>query len=193
MVWTYCLAWFTLTSGLAWGPLGDEAPTASPRPPATEPPKSDFKLPPIKRTGRPGDLTPEEDARITQIIDRFILHDVGLRSDPQAVREFRQLGPEAIPPLVRGFNKAITLNHSCPASMIYQKLGSLIRSSDDRQVLAFIRNEVGAGVPHTPYAGLVNNLKVMSSMRAAQVARLKTEPPRTPHPGGRSPGEQDPP
>lgn len=189
----WCVAWFALCSAAAWLPLGDEAPPATPKPPAKAQPDPDFKLPPIKRTGRLGELSPEEDARITQIIDRFILHDVGMRSDPQAVREFRQLGPEAIPPLVRGFNKAITMSHSCPAGMIYQKLAALVRNSDDRQVLAFIRAEVGAGVPQTPYAGLVNNLKVMSSMRAAQLPRLKAEPPRTPHPGGRSPGEQDPP
>lgn len=146
-----------------------------------------------KRTGRPGDLTTAEQTRINQIIDRFILHDIGVTRDPLAVREFRDLGSEAIPGLVRGFNRAITLNHSCPATMIYHKLSSLIRSCEDRQVLAFIRTEVGAGVTATPYAGLVNNLKLLSSMRAAYLARTKPEPPRSPHPGGKSPGDLDPP
>jgi hypothetical protein len=145
-----------------------------------------------KRTGRPGELTPAEQTRINQIIDRFILHDIGVTRDPLAVREFKDLGPEAIPFLVRGFNKAITLNHSCPATMIYHKLSALIRICEDRQVLAFIRTEVGAGVPATPYAGLVNNLKVLSSMRSAYLARTQAEPPRSPHPGGKSPGDLDP-
>lgn len=177
-----CLWLLVLPMGVSCPAWCDEAILG----PAAEPAKSP------KRTGRPSELTATEQTRINQIIDRFILHDIGLTRDPLAVREFKDLGPEAIPCLVRGFNKAITLNHSCPATMIYHKLSTLIRTCEDRQVLAFIRMEVGAGVTATPYAGLVNNLKVLSSMRAAHLARIKPEPPRSPHLGGKSPGDLDP-
>ncbi|HMP03316.1 MAG TPA: hypothetical protein PKC45_12530 [Gemmatales bacterium] len=148
----------------------------------------------VVRSGRPGELIPEEEARYKDIVDRFILHDVGMRRDLQAVREFQQLGHDAIPVLVQGFNKAITMSHSCPAGMINQKMSALIRASHDRQVLAYIRAEVGAGARQTPYAGLVNNLKVMTSVRSAELARLekKSRPGPSTHPGGRSPGTNPP-
>src|SRR5947208_7741288 len=71
-----------------------------------------------KKSGRPGELTPEEEAKLDEIINAFILHDTGMRYNPKAVAALRNLGPEAIPALIRGLNRAATMSHSCPVSML---------------------------------------------------------------------------
>lgn len=124
-----------------------------------------------KRTGRPGQLSLEEEARIDRIIDRFILYDIGRIRDPQALRDFNALGHEAIPGLIRGMNKAARMHHSCPAGTIYRKLRRLLRTSDDPRTLMFARDNIGAGVGQTRYAGLLRNLKLVAAMRQSQLAR----------------------
>src|SRR5687768_579453 len=52
-------------------------------------------------------LTKEETARIERIIQRFILYDVGKlpgAEGKKALADFQNLGPEAIFPLIDGFN-----------------------------------------------------------------------------------------
>src|SRR5688572_30752368 len=58
------------------------------------------------------ELTEEEEKKLDGIIDRFILYDIGqLRGEEgqKAVREFAKLGPEAIPALIRGINRAAAI------------------------------------------------------------------------------------
>ena len=61
--------------------------------------KDDKELVTPKR-GLPGELTPVEEDRLDLIIDRFIQHDTGRKSDPQALKEMLELGPEAIPAII---------------------------------------------------------------------------------------------
>src|SRR5438105_3793509 len=94
-------------------------------------------------------LTEEEEAKLDRIIDRFILVDTGkLRGaeGKSALREFEKLGPEAIPALIRGINRAARIEHSCPATVIGKKLHRMFMASRDPELLEFARDEIGSGV-----------------------------------------------
>ncbi|HMF13550.1 MAG TPA: hypothetical protein VKE94_14625, partial [Gemmataceae bacterium] len=71
-------------------------------------------------------LTKEEEEKLDEVIDRFMLYDIGrLQGEDarKALKDFKDLGPEAIPALVRGLNRAAKIEHSCPVVVIAQKLG----------------------------------------------------------------------
>jgi hypothetical protein len=121
------------------------------------------------RTGRPGELTSEEEDRLDGIVDRFIEYDTGRNRDPKALRDFLALGPEAIPALLRGFNKSARMSHSCPVVMIGKKIKQLLQRSEDTEVLVFIRENAGAGAGRTPYEHLIRDLKVSAMLRQRQV------------------------
>src|SRR5262245_51449685 len=61
-------------------------------------------------------LTPEQEARIRQTIDRFILADIGVLKGEEAkaaTLSFESLGMESVPYLIDGLNKAAGMNQSC--------------------------------------------------------------------------------
>lgn len=151
-----------------------------------------------KRTGRPGELTQEEEDRIDRIIDRFIKFDAGRLGGAEgkkALQDFNNLGPEAIPGLIRGLNKAATMRESCPATTIAKKLNRLLASTDNPEILDFARENIGAGLKNTPYEHLFNRLKVTCILRKRALYEMKnarrTTPaiaPSYPSSGSRSPG-----
>src|SRR5690242_1754159 len=54
-------------------------------------------------------LTKEEEDKLDEIIDRFMDYDIGRlhgQEAAKALKDFKNLGPEAIPALVRGVNRA---------------------------------------------------------------------------------------
>lgn len=113
-------------------------------------------------------LTKEEEDKLDQIIDRFMLYDIGrLRGEEarKALKDFKELGPEAIPALVRGVNRAAAIEHSCPVVVIAEKLSRLLVASDDQEVLEFVRDNVGAGVGRTRHAGVLQDLRVSVMLR----------------------------
>ena len=60
-------------------------------------------------------LTPEEEKEFDGVIDRFIQFDTGRlkgQKGKQAVSDFKQLGPDAIPALIRGLNRAASIDYS---------------------------------------------------------------------------------
>src|SRR6516162_8213973 len=72
-------------------------------------------------------LIDEEEEEIDNIIDRFIRADIGRLPNPgmkKALADLQKLGPEAIPGLIRGLNRAAKLEASCPALTIGKKLES---------------------------------------------------------------------
>ena len=94
-------------------------------------------------------LTAEEEDKLDRIIDRFILFDLGQlpgEDGKRALADFKNLGPEAFFALVRGINKAATIEGSCPAATIAKKLGSVLRGSNDLDLLDFARENIGAGL-----------------------------------------------
>jgi len=113
-------------------------------------------------------LTPKEEARLDQIIDRFILFDTGsLKGEEgkKAQADFKQLGPEAIPALIRGMNQAAKIEHSCPAVTIARKLAAYLKSSNDPELLEFARENIGAGVTQSRHMGVLRDLRVACTMR----------------------------
>src|SRR5438270_393720 len=94
-------------------------------------------------------LTAEEERQIRRVIDRFIQYEMGKpggAAGKKALADLKALGPEAIPGLVHGLNRAANVGGSCPAVVIAARLELLLRGTEDRQLLEFVRDNVGVGV-----------------------------------------------
>ncbi len=120
------------------------------------------------------ELTREEEEKLDQIIDRFMLYDTGRLQGEEgrvALRDFQKLGPEAIPALIRGVNRAAAIEHSCPVVVIAQKLQKLLLASDDMELLQFARDEIGAGVGRTRHATVLQELRFKVMQRKNLVSR----------------------
>jgi hypothetical protein len=139
-------------------------------------------------------LTPEsldpEQRELDRIVDNFIAYDVGqLRgaAGAQARQRFAQLGPEAIPALVRGLNKSAGIHASCPVGVIASKLMSTLQSANDPSLRQYAIDHVGVDVPETaPHfkrlVALRNNwlgAPAMPTNVAAVVDRLSDAPSDT--------------
>jgi hypothetical protein len=133
------------------------------------------------------ELTKEEEEKLDDIINRFIKADTGqLQGEEakQAQRDFEALGPEAIPALIRGLNRAAQLEHSCPTLMIAKKLSRMLARSDDQKLLDFARDEIGAGAKGK-HAGVLADLRTQCLLRKNALARANPPPtvttgPKTP-------------
>src|SRR5260370_19594855 len=87
-------------------------------------------------------LSDKEEEKIDDTIDRFIQYDMGqLRGEEgkKALKEFRELGPEAIPGMIRGLNRAAQIDSSCPAVTIPKKLAVMLPGSYYPYLLDFAR------------------------------------------------------
>jgi hypothetical protein len=125
-------------------------------------------------------LTDEEEAKLDDIINRFIKADAGMAKGEdakQAQRDFDALTPEAIPALIRGLNRAAQLDHSCPTLMIAKKLSGMLAATDDQKLLDFARDEIGGGVPRGKHAGVLADLRTRCLIRKNALARAN--PPGT--------------
>src|SRR5947209_991505 len=108
--------------------------------PAAPPARQEKPRPPSLIAPSLPQLTDEEEEQIEKVIDRFIDADLGrLRGADakKAVAEFQKLGPEAIPLMIRGLNRAARIETSCPAVLIAKKLAGLLNASDDVELLDF--------------------------------------------------------
>jgi hypothetical protein len=128
-------------------------------------------------------LTDEEEEKLDATIDRFIKADVGdLHGEEykKALQEFDKIGPEGIPALIRGLNKAATIEGSCPAVVIAKKLAKMLNASEDRELLLFARENIGAGVGRTRHSGVLAELRVACAVRSGALAREAKSKPVTP-------------
>jgi hypothetical protein len=124
-------------------------------------------------------LSKEEEDKLDEIIDRFMLYDIGRlqgQEAAKAIKDFKALGPEAIPALVRGVNRAAKIEHSCPVVVIAQKLGRLLSASDDQELMEFVRDEIGSGVGRTRHYGVLQELRFAVSMHKNALARRASSP-----------------
>jgi hypothetical protein len=131
-------------------------------------------------------LTDEEEDKLDAVIDRFIEADVGkLRGDAykDAVRALEKLGPEAIPALIRGLNKAATIEGSCPALVIANKLSKMLARTEDTELLQFARENIGAGVGRSAHSRVLAQLRTDCLVRRNMLAREGKTPKATPSPG----------
>jgi len=120
------------------------------------------------------ELSKEEYAQINVVIDRFIDYDSGKLPDGDGkaiLADFQGLGPEAIPPLIDGLNRAANLQASCPAVIIAKKLNKLILGSTDGQLLDLIRENVGAGVTIARHMNAIKDLKIACMTRKAYLSQ----------------------
>jgi hypothetical protein len=83
-------------------------------------------------------------------VARFIQYDIGnLRGaeGERALREFNELGPQAIPALVRGLNQSASIQASCPVVVISSKLENALDQSGDQGLIRYAVDNIGRGVP----------------------------------------------
>lgn len=121
-------------------------------------------------------LTLDEEHHLDKVIDRFMQFDTGhLRGEDgkTALQDFMKLGPEAIPALIRGINRAAVMEQSCPTLVIAKKLRSLLMASDDQELLDFARDEIAAGVERSQHMNVLQDLRVMCMLRRNALARLE--------------------
>ncbi len=141
-------------------------------------------LPALAQTEKPNPLAPslplltrEEEDKIDGILDRFIQADMGRlhgEEAKKAVTEFKELGPEAIPGMIRGLNRAAKIESSCPAVTIAKKLATMLRSSNDPLLLDFARENVGAGITQSRHMGVIKDLRWLCMVRKREVAKNPT-------------------
>jgi hypothetical protein len=116
------------------------------------------------------------EAQLDDIVDRFIEFDIGrLRGEAgqKAQREFRDLGIEAIPALVRGLNKAASYQQSCPVCVISSKLENAMAQTSDPAMIRYALDNIGRGVPDdAPHADRVR--AVRRQLAATQARRKET-------------------
>jgi len=130
-------------------------------------------------------LTNEEEEKLDEIIDRFIQYDLGKLTGAEgrkALADFQALGPEATFALIRGLNRAANIEGSCPAVVLAKRLGRILNSTEDTQLLDFARENIGLGVTQKRHLGLLKDLRVSCMLRKAAVARK---------PGGSAGGSSD--
>lgn len=119
-------------------------------------------------------LTLEEEDKLDGIINRFIQYDTGKLRGPEgqrALKEFEALGSEAIPALIRGLNRAVQIDHSCPTLVISRKLTKMLLASEDPELLEYARDNLGAGVGRTRHAGVINDMRFQCLMRKNALSR----------------------
>jgi hypothetical protein len=121
-------------------------------------------------------LTSAEENHLDKVIDRFMLADTHQLSGEEgkaAFADFNKLGPEAIPALIRGINRAAVREQSCPTLVIAKKLRTMLLASDDQDLLEFARDEIGAGVERSRHKNVLQDLRVMCMLRRNALARLE--------------------
>ena len=121
------------------------------------------------------ELTEEEEAKYDEVIDKFIEYDTGKLKGPegrQALTDFQKLGNDAIPALIRGLNRAAKIDHSCPAVTIAKKLGRMLGSTKDTELLEYARENIGAGVETSRHMGVIKDLRVQCMLRKNAVLKF---------------------
>jgi hypothetical protein len=134
-------------------------------------------------------LTEEEEDKLDAVIDRFIEADVGkLHGDDykKALQDFDKIGSEGIPALIRGLNKAAAIEGSCPAVVIAKKLSKMLASTEDRELLQYARENIGASVGKTRHSAVLQDLRVACMLRNGVLAREAKAKPATPTTPGSS-------
>lgn len=128
-------------------------------------------------------LTEAEEEKLDFIIDQFIRQDTGLlkgEEGKKALRDFHALKPEAIPALIRGLNRAAKIEHSCPVLVIATKLDRMLRSSDDKELLEYARDEIGSDVGKTRHQSILRDLRMHVTFRKNELASRPVPGPKAP-------------
>jgi HEAT repeat protein len=119
-------------------------------------------------------LTKDEEKKIDATIERLILADIGkIRGDDakKANDDFNRLGPEAIFNLIDGLNRAANMESSCPAVLIAKKVARVVTTTDDMELLAFAKENIGAGVSAKRHLNVLKDLQSMILLRQGALRR----------------------
>ncbi|MSR30988.1 MAG: hypothetical protein EXR99_05720 [Gemmataceae bacterium] len=126
-------------------------------------------------------LTEAQEARLDKIINRFIQFDIGRLPGPegiQAFEDFRILGYEATPALLRGLQTASKLEHSCPVTLIATKLKKILANCKDPELLDFTKDEIASAMEGSPHGVILRDLRNRVNIRRNAVAALLPPVPR---------------
>jgi HEAT repeat protein len=119
-------------------------------------------------------LTKDEYAKIDTAIERFIQADIGkLKGDAgkRALEDFKRLGPESIFNLIEGLNRAANMESSCPAVIIARKVAGILKTTDDVELLAFAKDNIGAGVTAKRHLNVLEDLQFNILLRKNTLQR----------------------
>jgi HEAT repeats len=119
-------------------------------------------------------ITKEEQAQIEKVIKQFVLADTGKLPKAEAKKaltDFQRLGPESIFSLIEAFNDAAELQDSCPAVIIARQIAKVLNSSEDLKLLAFAKDNLGAGVVAKRHLGCLKDLQFAIQLRKGAVQR----------------------
>ena len=119
-------------------------------------------------------LTKEEQKKIDAIVERFIQYDIGKLTGAdakKALEDFNRLGPEAIFSLIDGLNRAANMESSCPAVIIAKKVGTILSRSEDLELLAFARENIGSEVTAKRHLNVLKDLQVSIIVRRGALQR----------------------
>jgi hypothetical protein len=139
--------------------------------PSQTPPKRHPLAPSLRAT------TEEDEDKFDRIIDRFIDYDTGKLKGAEAkkaLEDFRDLPPESVFALIRGLNKAAKINGSCPALVIARRIASQVKTTKDRELLQFARENVGAGVDQSRHMSVIKDLKLTCTLRSNALDQEKS-------------------
>lgn len=132
--------------------------------------------------------TPQQRARYDRIVNEFIQYDVGQLRGEQgraANARFQALkNPHAIPALVRGAISASRIRASCPIIMISNKLGGLLRSTNDPRLLQHAMDYLEPTGPEAVYGTYLNNLRQIANEQFEEVTGREPEAATTLRGGG---------
>jgi HEAT repeat protein len=119
-------------------------------------------------------LTKDEYEKIDTVIERFIQYDIGkLKGDAgkKAFDDFNKLGPEAIFNLIDGLNRAANMESSCPAVIIARKVAKVLSTTNDPELLAFAKENIGAGVTAKRHVNVLKDLQFNILLRKGTLQR----------------------
>lgn len=124
--------------------------------------------------GTAEELDQASEPTFDNIVDQFIEYDVGRlrgKAGEDARRAFEQLGPEALPALVRGLNRSAEIRASCPVVVISHKLEQTLQQTDDQVMIDYVLQNIGRDVPSgAPHAARIRSLreKLVKSLTSQQ-------------------------
>jgi hypothetical protein len=136
-------------------------------------------------------LTKEETAKIDAVVDRFIQLEIGKlpkKEEKSAKDDLYRLGPEAIFSLVDGFNRAAMISSSCATVTIGKKIENIVAASSDLDLIAYVRENVGAGVDEAtkkklPLVNSIRNVHTTCLLRKGELLRNAANSAKSPTPG----------
>lgn len=119
-------------------------------------------------------LTKDESKKIDTVINRFIDYDIGKLKGAEgkkALDDFNRLGPESIFNLIDGLNRAANMQDSCPAVIISKRVATILRTSEDPELLAYAKDTIGSDVTAKRHLGVLKDLQATILFRRADLQR----------------------